>query len=265
MRRANILCPIKYMGGKSRMVPALLRLIPPHTCYCEPFGGAGRLLLAKPRSKVEVWNDLDSSLANFFLCCQQDVGRVLAELEWLPYSQELYNRWKREPLPEEPFAKAARWFYLVRNAFGGDFRHGWSTSPHKSSAQHYVSAKAALRQFAQRLEGVHIGHEDFEACIRRWDSKDTCFYIDSPYMELNDYYGPSFTEPDHKRLAQVLHQIQGKAMVSYYPHTLVEELYEGWQRLEWEGFVSADKGNGKARSRSVEWILTNWADTDTML
>ena len=58
--------PITWYGGKHHMVKHLLPLIPRHTCYAEVFGGAMNVLLSKPESKVEYYNDLNSDVVNFF-------------------------------------------------------------------------------------------------------------------------------------------------------------------------------------------------------
>lgn len=56
---AAVTVPFKWLGGKSKLVRKLLPLLPPHRVYVEAFGGAAALLLAKPPSPVEVFNDID--------------------------------------------------------------------------------------------------------------------------------------------------------------------------------------------------------------
>ncbi|MCK4243397.1 DNA adenine methylase, partial [Candidatus Bathyarchaeota archaeon] len=55
------------MGGKFNLLKTLLPLIPPHHIYVEVFGGAANLLLNKPPSPVEVYNDIHGELVNLFL------------------------------------------------------------------------------------------------------------------------------------------------------------------------------------------------------
>jgi len=58
--------PMWWFGGKGKMVKKLLPLIPQHKIYVEVFGGGASLLFAKEPSPVEVYNDLNSDLVNFF-------------------------------------------------------------------------------------------------------------------------------------------------------------------------------------------------------
>ncbi|GFP38287.1 DNA adenine methylase, partial [Candidatus Hakubella thermalkaliphila] len=79
---------------------------------------------------------------------------------------------------------------------------------------------------------------------------------------LEKYYAGGFTEQNHRDLAAKLNSIKGKAIVSYYPHPLVDEIYKGWRKEEvhavkWSEGIT--KGNDKAvRTRSVELLLMNY-------
>jgi site-specific DNA-adenine methylase len=58
--------PIKWKGGKSHSVKTIVPIIPEHKCYVEPFFGGGWVFFAKEKSKVEVINDINSQLVNFY-------------------------------------------------------------------------------------------------------------------------------------------------------------------------------------------------------
>lgn len=61
---------IRYHGAKFRLAPWVLQHFPPHTCYVESFGGAAGVLMQKPRSYAEVYNDLDGDIVNLFRVLQ---------------------------------------------------------------------------------------------------------------------------------------------------------------------------------------------------
>ena len=55
-----------YVGGKTILAEWIIDQLPSHTVYVEPFGGSASVLLNKPRSNVEVYNDLDGDVVQFF-------------------------------------------------------------------------------------------------------------------------------------------------------------------------------------------------------
>ncbi|MHA1632769.1 MAG: DNA adenine methylase [Candidatus Freyarchaeota archaeon] len=62
---------IGYMGGDQLLLPYIAKMIPPHRCYVEVFGGGAPLLLNKPPSPHEVYNDLDGKLVNLFMVVKE--------------------------------------------------------------------------------------------------------------------------------------------------------------------------------------------------
>ncbi len=57
---------LRYHGGKWRLAPWIISHFPPHLVYCEPYGGAASVLIQKPRSHGEIYNDLDGEIVNVF-------------------------------------------------------------------------------------------------------------------------------------------------------------------------------------------------------
>src|ERR1700722_9405160 len=109
---------LRWPGGKSRLLKKILPLIPPHTCYCEPFAGGLAVLLAKERSPVEVVNDLNGDLVHLYRNAQYHLPALVQELEWILNSRKNLHDFIAQPGLTE-IQRAARW--LVRNniCFGG--------------------------------------------------------------------------------------------------------------------------------------------------
>jgi len=258
--------PLAWIGGKHFLAAKLIDLMPAHVCYVEPFGGGAHVLIQKYSSTNEVYNDINGDVVNFFMVLRQDPDRLYKACASLPYARALFDRWRKEPLPEDNFERAVRFFYLNRSCISGDMRYpGWKHSKQKENpASYYQSACDLISKVAKRMSRVQIECRDFRYIIKTYDSPTTLFYCDPPYVGLEKYYAGNFTEKDHRDLAQMLQNIEGKAMVSYYSHPLVDELCPGpgWHREE---IIAAKFSQGPVRTnavaqrtRATELVLMNY-------
>jgi DNA adenine methylase len=111
----------QFPGGKFYLIKKLLPLIPPHEVYVEVFGGAAALLFNKPPSKVEVYNDINSELVNFFHVLRDDVRwKILQEkLLLTPYSREEFELACREESGVDDVERARRFYVRIQQSFSG--------------------------------------------------------------------------------------------------------------------------------------------------
>jgi site-specific DNA-adenine methylase len=177
--------PIYYFGGKGKMVKNLLPLIPPHKIYVEVFGGGASLLFAKKPSPVEVYNDIDSDLVNFFRVLRdpEKFEQFYRKAVLTPYSREEYC-FCRETFREcqDDIERAYRFFVTARMSFSGRILHGWSFTVTDSSrgmagaVSKWLSCLDGLPDIHERLMRVQIEHDDFRKIIPRYDTLETFFY-----------------------------------------------------------------------------------------
>lgn len=272
--------PIRWFGGKQLMSSKLLPLFPPHRTYVEAFGGAGALLFAKAPSLVEVYNDLDSNVVNFM--------QVLRDREKLfpdffnraclsPYSRKEWQ-FCRDHLNDDsnPVERARRFFVLARFSFsgivGGSF--GINVTGSKGGmiqqASSYQGVLKVLPILSDRLIRVLIENRDFRHLLKTFDTPETFFYLDPPYLpstRRDGGYRCEMTETDHIELIELLKGIKGKVMLSGYPNKLYDTL--GWRKVEWEvscnavGRTKAAGLQGKGTvSRSQKRIECVWLNYD---
>ena len=252
--------PIPWFGGKQLMSSKLLPLFPPHQTYVEVFGGAGALLFAKESSPVEVYNDLDSDLVNFM--------RVLRDKDGMfpdfynraclsPYSREewIYCRDHLNDDPD-PVERARRFFVLARFSFAGlvgssfGICVGGSKGGMVQKASAYKGVLGILPRLSERLMSVLIENKDFRNLIQVYDTKDTLFYLDPPYLpetRRSGCYKCKMTTDDHRELVEMLRNIKGKVMLSGYPSELYDSL--GWNKQEWEVCC---KAAGRTRASGLQ-------------
>ena len=237
--------PIGWLGGKQRLASKLLPLFPDHHTYIEVFGGAGALLFAKTPSPVEVYNDLYSDLVNFM--------RVLRDRDGMfpdfynraclsPYSREEWlfcrNHLNDDP---DPVERARRFFVLARFSFGGLVGKSFGINVTSSSggmvqtASAYQGVIGILPKLSERLTSVLIENRDFRDIIRVYDTEDSFFYLDPPYLPETRRaggYRHEMTTKDHLELVEILHSVKGKVLLSGYPSELYDSL--GWNKQKWD-------------------------------
>ncbi len=229
------------------MVNKLLPLIPKHHTYVEVFGGAANLLLAKDPSPVEVYNDIDSGLVNFFrvLRDKNKFQKFYEQVVLMPYSREEYyeclETWDKE---EDDVQMAVKWFVVARQSFSGKFGDGWSYAVICSSkgmagrVSSWFSSIELLPEVSERFLRVQIEHNDFRKILKAYDTEETFFYLDPPYVletRKCKVYEHEMSLKDHEDLVDLLLHIKGKAILSGYEHNIYKSLEQaGWIKIKIE-------------------------------
>lgn len=213
---------IPYVGGKSNVAGRIAALLPPHHCYVEPFAGGLAVLRAKAPAAVEIVNDLDGELIHLFKTVAFRVDEFLAAIESLPLSRRLFADWlKADPTYMSPIWRAARTYYLLSYSWGAKGEH---FGPHCTQPFRRLS-RSALEAFRARTARVIWESMDAAALIERYDSAETCFYLDPPYLG-RDWYAQSFGgAARHTRLRDQLGRCRGRWLLSHTDHPAIRELY----------------------------------------
>lgn len=227
--------PFKWAGGKSRMRKQIVALLPTHTCYVEPFAGAAWVLFAKPPSDVEVLNDIDGELVNFFQVVKTKPEELIESFEWELVSRAIFERLAADdPGTMTDVERAHRFYYLIMAGWGGESDYPrFQTSV--SDGGHGNRLVGALKRLRQRIDPIHkrlrtviIENLDWEKCIDRYDKPNTVMYIDPPYPNNGVNYKFNMRGwEDHRRLATRLSITKCKWILSSYDTPEVRELYGG--------------------------------------
>ncbi len=239
---------VRYHGGKWRLAPWIIQQLPSHRVYVEPFGGGASVLLRKPRSYAEVYNDLDGEIVNLFRVLRDHGDDLMRMVELTPFSRtEFLDAYQ----PSDCCIEQAR-HTLVRSfqGFGSaavcgetsGFRSN-SNRSHTTPAHDWANYPAAMPDFIDRLRGVVIEQRDATLVMQTHDGIETLHYVDPPYVHStrsskvrhNDKrksYKHEMDDGDHLELAKVLKGLSGSVVLSGYRCDLYDGLYEGWSRLE---------------------------------
>ena len=224
---ARIRPAIVRPGGKSRLLAHLLPKIPAdHTCYCEPFAGGLALMLAKPRSKLEVINDLDGDLVSFYRCVRYHPEPLLTELEFVLNSREELHDFARQAGLTD-IQRAARWFHRNRTCFGGSSLEHFAvtaTQPLSSRAARMES----IRTLNVRLDRTTIEHVPWEKCVDLYDRPATFFFLDPPYTDCQPGAYAVWTYADVQRLKERLDRVRGRWLLTLNDAPAVRDIFAGF-------------------------------------
>jgi len=259
MRKRKLQAVLRF-GGKGNMVDKIVPILEaiPHTCYCEPFGGAAAILLNKRPVKLETYNDLNSGLVDFFrvLTDPELFQQFYRRVELLPYSRELYNEardtWEEE---KDLIKRVALWFVVARQSFSGRFGAGWGSTVRgmATSCSAWLSGIERLPETSNRLRRVQIEHADWRTILERYDTPETLFYCDPPYLletRSNKRYKHELSAQDHEDFIARVLELEGYCAISGYNNPLYSRLDDaGWMRRDWE---TACHAAGKTRATRIQ-------------
>jgi DNA adenine methylase len=164
-----------YPQGKYHLVKRLLELIPPHDIYVEVFGGAATLLFTKSPSKLEVYNDINSELVNFFRVLRDDEKwqKLQEKLLLTPYSREEFKLALQPAEELDEIERARRFFVRIQMSFGGKGEtFGYTRIAQKNKTLTYFNKIANFEFFHNRIRSVIIENLDFEDVFKRYDTPD---------------------------------------------------------------------------------------------
>jgi DNA adenine methylase len=254
--------PISWVGGKHRLRKHIIPLFPEHHCYVEVFGGSGTVLFGKEPSKVEVYNDRFDLLVNMFKVFKDKPDEFLKEIDLIPVSRTIFDQFKKDYFNPQNFTdvqNAVRFYYLVRAGFGSSLPDmggsGFGVSARDMSRLNLDKVEKDVRNTYERIKRVNIENLDFEDLIKRHDKDITLFYCDPPYIDSREYT-LKFGNDEHRKLAEKLHTIKGKFVLSINNHELAYDLYKDMNILEVDHNYSMRKTTHNTDCK--ELIITNF-------
>ena len=262
--------PIAWYGGKKYYAKWIIGHFPDHRVFVEPFAGAANILLRKRKSEVEIYNDLDQRVTNFFkvIRCKESCDELVRVSSLTPYSRDTFSKLALSPEPSDPIEKAWWFFVRCRQAMGGLGMgkltpRSWSSSTRTrrgmpEGVSKYLSSIDGLGQICERLREVMFECLPATEIIDRYDSDDVLFYVDPPYLPETRHggkastYGIEMSSDDHKELIELLSRCKAKIVLSGYDSDLYSNLLGSWRREEKQG-KSHVSNSGQTRTE-VLWL-----------
>jgi len=175
---------ITGIGAKNRVAAKIIRQMPKHSIYIEPFGNTASILLQKEPVKIEVFNDINRQVTNFFQVLRDNPMGLYNGCTTLPYSEEQYARFVQSGIPDDPLEQAVRFFYMNRCGFLGTDNNGFRTGIERNNAAFYYRECERFYTVSKRFQTVEILNKDFAQVIRKYrDQPDAFILADPPYYD----------------------------------------------------------------------------------
>ena len=261
---------ISYYGGKQRLAPKLIPLIPPHNTYVEPFAGGAALLFAKGKPKIttnnhyrEVVNDKDGRITTLYRVARERPDELIRLLELTPYSRDDYQRAalivKGQIMADELMVAWAVYVSL-QMSFANKLNGGFGVRLlSQNSAASYTQGKLCLPEQCARLSDVAIESLDALEIIKRYDAPQTFFYCDPPYPGAAQGHYAGYTAEQFNALVDALDNCQGAYMLSCYQFEGLRAPRDA-ERIEFRATMSVAKDKAKPKDR-IEVVYRRLART----
>jgi DNA adenine methylase len=247
METGSKLIAFGWYGGKFSHLDWLLPLLPPAQHFCDVFGGSAAVIINRHPAPVETYNDIDGEVVNFFRVLREQKDALIEAIGLTPFSREELSIACNETTEGLSALERARRFFvrarqvrtgLAQTASAGRWAHCVLTSRAgmAGAVSRWLGSNEDLSLIAQRLLRVQIENAPALEVITRYDSAETLFYCDPPYVHAtrgdSKAYAYEMSDADHRALAEALHNVKGKVALSGYCGPLYDELYADWQCVE---------------------------------
>jgi len=257
--------PFSYYGGKQKLATRIVELIPEHKLFCEPFAGGAAVFFNKPKemSEVEVLNDTNAEIINFYRTVQLDFVSLEKEIRISLHSRRLFDDAHviyNNPHMFSEVKRAWALWVLATQGFASILDASWGYDKIKRTTSQKVQKKreAFTEELACRLQDVQIECTDAVRIIRSRDHEDAFFYVDPPYFNSNCGHYEGYTELMFEELLNTLSDIEGTFLLSSYPSEILSRFVkeQGWYQSSREMGVSVNRGmSGK---KKVEVFTANY-------
>lgn len=252
----NIPPPFCRQGNKFPMREEIIRLIPPHKRYVEPFLGSGAIFYNKPAnaSQENILNDLDKhtyTQHRLLIEAPTDPSKYPKNLTTIPAIKRFYRKTAKNAAEK-----------LIHEKI--EACNGFSGSPVRLSYGIYRKADPTkiLRNLAfykSRLnDNVTLLNHDYETVVKKYDSPTTFFFFDPPYERTRSIYGyGEHKDFNYSKLLDVLTSIKGTFLMTINDSPNMREVFKQFRIRTTRVYARWSRKTKKSTNRK-ELLITNY-------
>ena len=252
--------PLSYYGGKQQLASRILDIIPEHGIYCEPFCGGAAIFFSKKPSKVEIINDTNGEIINFYEVLKRDFSALEREIEISLHSRKQHHHAKviyENPDMFDRIKRAWAVWMLANSSYACKLDGGYGYDRKGSISKKLENKRTSFgADYAIRLQGAQIECCDALRVIRSRDAPEVFFYLDPPYVGADQGHYDGYDQADFDALLGTLEAIQGKFLLSSFRNKSLSEYAKrnAWHTLEIK--MACPLRNRSKSSRSKIEVLT---------
>lgn len=208
------------------MLQHIMPLIPPHSIYVEPFFGGGAVFWAKEPGAVEIINDFNGMVVNFYEQLRCNFEELKRAVDATPYARQTHKRAMviyDNPYIFKPLEKAWAFWVVTIQGFNNTIG-SWRSSQKTSKEVNMTENKKGLlsKEHSERLKCVQIECKDAIELLKKFDTVDTFFYVDPPYVDADQGHYGGYMQEHFNLLLDTLADIKGKFLLSSYPNEALD-------------------------------------------
>ncbi len=268
MKPKKINAPFGYFGSKNKIALQLCNELPPHNCWVEAFCGSAAVTLRKEPAPIEVINDIDSEIVNFFDQLRNNHDNLCNAIELTPYAEEELSRARIHIEGLSNLERARRFLVqsmMAINGLFGEAKGGFSYSDsysrngHDARVNRWNNLPKRLKLVVERLKKVRIENKDALKLLEKYKNRPaTLVYLDPPYLgeRTNGYNKDANDENFHRKLLEFSNNANCMIFISGYENDLYNSLLteeNGWGKKTIETITKDSKGNSHDRTEVI-WM-----------
>lgn len=257
--------PISYYGWKQLLAKTIIEYFPAHRIYIEPYFGGGAVFRQKEPSAVEVINDVNMNVVNFYQVLKNNFTALYPRIKETLHSRATYKKalliyncpWL---FATEPVIRAWAFRIVTNQGFANKIGSWWYD---RSKRARTIQNKVATfrEELTERLRYVQIEENEAHKVIQSRDAEDAFVYADPPYIDTNQGHYKGYTKAAYRRDLEVLAKMKGKFLLSSFPNAILNEFVKNYGRdvKVYDKPRTASNGRTtKTRSRKTELLVANY-------
>lgn len=221
------------------MADWIIGFMPPHMGYVEPFFGSGAVFFNKEPSKLEIINDLDGEVVQFFRVLRSRPQELARAIALTPWARDEFDYCRLSEPVADDLEMARRFQVKMSMAIGSgtDEQTGWKHHGKAlggSCAHAWIGMPEKIIMASQRILCAQIENRPAVEIIQAMNTPEILIYADPPYVTSTrtanrDQYRHEMTDADHEALLTALNQHSGMALLSGYDCPMYRDMLKDWR------------------------------------